>query len=180
MLSIGEFSRATGLPVKTLRFYHERKLLVPAHVEMGSGYRFYDEQNLETARIIVVLRELEFSLNDIQAFLAEGHGENETVVAFLERRKEEVLGRIRDQQSILARLDQIIAQENRNDEEARRGKFDVERRELDPILVAGVRMKGAVQRSGRRFWEAGTSRGPSHRWARNGLAIRRRVPRERC
>lgn len=43
MLSIGEFSRATGLTVKTLRFYHEQGILVPSQVDSGSGYRFYAE-----------------------------------------------------------------------------------------------------------------------------------------
>lgn len=29
VFSIGEFSRITGLTVKTLRFYHEKSVLVP-------------------------------------------------------------------------------------------------------------------------------------------------------
>ena len=33
MFSIGEFSKVTGLTVKTLRFYHDKGLLVPAWVE---------------------------------------------------------------------------------------------------------------------------------------------------
>ena len=34
---IGDFSRMSGLPVKTLRFYHEKGLLVPAAIEPESG-----------------------------------------------------------------------------------------------------------------------------------------------
>jgi hypothetical protein len=40
-LSIGEYSRATYLGVKTLRHYHEVGLLEPAHVDPSSGYRYY-------------------------------------------------------------------------------------------------------------------------------------------
>jgi DNA-binding transcriptional MerR regulator len=33
MFTIGEFSKLSGLTVKTLRFYHEEGLLVPAFVD---------------------------------------------------------------------------------------------------------------------------------------------------
>ncbi|MCA9004980.1 MAG: MerR family DNA-binding transcriptional regulator, partial [Planctomycetaceae bacterium] len=32
VFSIGEFSKITGLSVKTLRFYHEQGVLIPSHV----------------------------------------------------------------------------------------------------------------------------------------------------
>jgi DNA-binding transcriptional MerR regulator len=40
MFSIGEFSKLTQLPVKTLRFFHEEGLLIPALVDPGTGYRY--------------------------------------------------------------------------------------------------------------------------------------------
>ena len=36
MFSIGEFSKITGLSVKTLRFYHEQGLLAPSSIGMIS------------------------------------------------------------------------------------------------------------------------------------------------
>ena len=42
VFSIGEFSKITGLTVKTLRFYHEQGLLHPTHVDSETGYRYYD------------------------------------------------------------------------------------------------------------------------------------------
>ncbi|MEX0713876.1 MAG: MerR family DNA-binding transcriptional regulator [Pirellulales bacterium] len=39
VFSIGEFSKITGLTVKTLRFYHEQGLLVPSCVDEETGYR---------------------------------------------------------------------------------------------------------------------------------------------
>lgn len=56
--SIAEFSRMCGLPVKTLRFYHEKQLLIPAYVDRDTGYRHYDKHNLERAQVIVALRRL--------------------------------------------------------------------------------------------------------------------------
>ena len=69
MLSIGEFSRISGLSVKTLRFYHERGLLTPSCVDDESGYRYYDQGSVEKARVIARLREMEFSLGDIKEML---------------------------------------------------------------------------------------------------------------
>ena len=47
MFSIGEFSTITGITVRTLRFYHELGLLVPAAVDPATNYRTYDERNLK-------------------------------------------------------------------------------------------------------------------------------------
>lgn len=56
--SIGEFSQVTGLSVKTLRFYHERGILLPTSVDEATGYRFYDADKIEKARVIMRLRAL--------------------------------------------------------------------------------------------------------------------------
>ena len=69
--SIGEFSQVTGLSVKTLRFYHERGILIPSSVDDASGYRFYDATKVEKARVIMRLRQMEFSIEDIAAVLGE-------------------------------------------------------------------------------------------------------------
>ena len=40
-LTIGDFSRATHLSVKTLRHYHRIRLLEPADIDPDTGYRRY-------------------------------------------------------------------------------------------------------------------------------------------
>lgn len=54
--SIGEFSLITSLSIKSLRLYHEKGLLIPAEVDAGSGYRYYDGSNFETAKSIKMLK----------------------------------------------------------------------------------------------------------------------------
>lgn len=66
MFNIGEFSKLTQLSIKTLRFYHEEGLLAPACVDPDTGYRYYDERQIDGARAIVYLRSLEFSLSEIK------------------------------------------------------------------------------------------------------------------
>ena len=71
LLSIGRFARLSGLSVGALRHYDELDLLCPAAVDPGSGYRRYRPDQLETARTIARLRELEVPLEEIRLVLAE-------------------------------------------------------------------------------------------------------------
>ena len=49
-LSIGDFSRATLLSIKTLRHYHEVGLLEPADIEPSSGHRRYTADQIQSPR----------------------------------------------------------------------------------------------------------------------------------
>jgi DNA-binding transcriptional MerR regulator len=93
-LSIGDFSRASHLTVKTLRHYHEIELLVPAEVDPHTGYRRYGVDQLPTAQVIRRLRDLGMPLDDIRAVLSapDLRARNARVAAHLTRLEEE-LGR---------------------------------------------------------------------------------------
>ena len=68
-LTIGDFSRATQLSVKTLRHYHRVGLLTPADIDADTGYRRYTTDQLPTAQIIRRFRDLNMPLHHIQAVL---------------------------------------------------------------------------------------------------------------
>jgi DNA-binding transcriptional MerR regulator len=70
LLSIGQFARLAGLSVGALRHYDELDVLRPAEVDRFSGYRRYRRDQLETARAIARLRELELPLDEIREVLA--------------------------------------------------------------------------------------------------------------
>jgi DNA-binding transcriptional MerR regulator len=69
-ISIGEFARRSRLSVKALRLYDERGVLVPSRVDQASGYRYYDTAQLEQARLVVMLRQLQLPLAAIKELLA--------------------------------------------------------------------------------------------------------------
>ena len=69
MLKIGEFSKLSMLTVKALRFYEKEGLLIPAHVDARTGYRFYEASQLETAAAIKALRQLDFTVDEIRNHL---------------------------------------------------------------------------------------------------------------
>ena len=43
----GPFSKITGLSIKAIHLYHEKGLLVPNAVDRESGYRYFDQHNVE-------------------------------------------------------------------------------------------------------------------------------------
>jgi DNA-binding transcriptional MerR regulator len=55
-MTISAFARATGLSPKALRLYAESGLLLPAHVDPLSGYRYYRPDQVLRARRIGLLR----------------------------------------------------------------------------------------------------------------------------
>ncbi|MGN0998539.1 MAG: MerR family transcriptional regulator, partial [Faecousia sp.] len=64
-MQIKEFARLTGVSVRTLHYYDEIGLLVPACVDKNTGYRYYDQESLLRMQEILFYRELDFSLKSI-------------------------------------------------------------------------------------------------------------------
>jgi DNA-binding transcriptional MerR regulator len=62
---IGRMARETGLTVSALRFYDGAGVLVPAHVDPRSNYRWYSDDQVGTARLIARLRRVGLPLADI-------------------------------------------------------------------------------------------------------------------
>jgi DNA-binding transcriptional MerR regulator len=69
LMSIGEFARRSGLSANVLRLHDELELLPPARVDASSGYRFYGPAQLEQARRVAALRQLQIPLAGIKAIL---------------------------------------------------------------------------------------------------------------
>jgi len=152
VLTIGEFSKVTGLTVKTLRFYHEKGLLIPARVESATGYRYYGQGNLDTARVIRVLRELELPLDEI-ALMLERCDDDPDAAAFLERHREALGTKLTHYRKLTKRVDQTLAQlrDAQEAEAANRADYAVDEKDVEPRLIAGVRMTGRYQDCGRGF-----------------------------
>ena len=64
MKTVKEISKITGVSVRALHYYDEIGLLKPT-VKSEAGYRFYDDEALETLQRILFFRELQFPLKEI-------------------------------------------------------------------------------------------------------------------
>ena len=68
MKTVKQVSILTGVSVRTLHHYDEIGLLKPAKVT-EAGYRLYDDASLCRLHSILLLRQLQFSLNQIKEIL---------------------------------------------------------------------------------------------------------------
>jgi DNA-binding transcriptional MerR regulator len=75
LLTIGELARATGLTVRTIRYWSDEGVLTPVARSAG-GYRLYDAESAARLELIRTLRELGLGLSDVRRVLA-----GETTVA---------------------------------------------------------------------------------------------------
>ncbi|NQG20065.1 MerR family transcriptional regulator [Streptococcus suis] len=66
--TVKQVSQLTGLTVRTLHHYDQISLLKPAFVA-ENGYRYYNQENLAHLQEILLFRELDFPLKDIQQLL---------------------------------------------------------------------------------------------------------------
>ncbi|WP_433076534.1 MerR family transcriptional regulator [Dactylosporangium sp. CA-052675] len=100
---IGEFSRLSHLSAKTLRYYHDIGLLVPAEVDGETGHRRYHTGQVGDAHLIRRLRGLDLPLAEIRTVLAAPDAGAGTLRQHLDRMEAE-LARTRDVVASLRRL----------------------------------------------------------------------------
>jgi DNA-binding transcriptional MerR regulator len=86
-VTIGDFSRASHLSVKTLRHYHEVGLLEPSEVDPHNGYRYYSDDQIPLAQVIRRLRGLRMPVVDVKSVLAapDSDERNRLIVGHLDR-----------------------------------------------------------------------------------------------
>jgi DNA-binding transcriptional MerR regulator len=90
LMTIAQFADRTGLPPATLRFYETKKLLIPAH-RAENGYRLYNTEQINKAKLIHSLRQAGVGLKEIVQFL---HGDAQQQDEQLCRLRKEAEARI--------------------------------------------------------------------------------------
>ncbi len=154
MFSIGQFSRITGISIKTIRLYHEKGLLTPGWIDEKSGYRYFDNRNVEQARAIACMRELDIPLAEIKEIL--DHFEEEAnILTFLIGHRESIRTRMERLGRIASSLDEIIQREQEAIAMLEDGDFTVREKVLDEVEVAGLRWRGKYADTGKALQQVG-------------------------
>ncbi len=76
LYKIGEVSRLSGVPVKTIRHYSDEGVLPPSEYT-DSGYRLYSKEDLSRLETVRTLRAADFDLTTIKRLLTEELGPEE-------------------------------------------------------------------------------------------------------
>jgi DNA-binding transcriptional MerR regulator len=80
LLSIGSFASAAQLSLKALRLYAQLGILTPIHIDPESSYRYYHADQLQTARLIRMMRQIDMPLASIRQVLAAAPADAERMV----------------------------------------------------------------------------------------------------
>lgn len=105
-LTIGQIARVSGLTTKALRHYDSVGVLRPVEVDEDNGYRFYSRDQVEEARQIRILRELEVPLDEIRRILDEPGSDEATERIAAHRRR--IGARLTELQTIFYLLGKLI------------------------------------------------------------------------
>ena len=135
MFKIGDFSQLGRVTVRTLRHYDALGLLAPAKIDEASGYRFYTVEQLPKLNRIVALKELGFSLAEIQKFVSEEVSADD-LREMLERKQREVSLRLEEERR---RLEQIGARLQMIEHEDDVPHYDITLKRLPAMTVFSKR-----------------------------------------
>ncbi len=75
-LTISQFAKLHGINKKTLMWYDEIGLFCPAVIHPDNGYRYYDYHQSPILETILLLRELDVPIREIQAFMQNRSAEH--------------------------------------------------------------------------------------------------------
>ncbi|WP_446665063.1 MerR family transcriptional regulator [Flexivirga sp. B27] len=136
LMSIGEFSGATRISVRMLRYYDANDVLTPADVDPVTGYRRYDARQLAIASRIRRLRDSGFGVSAIGALLdSVGTPAFDRALQMQRRTLVDDVAAARDR---LRALDRMLA-ESSNAKESAMSDITVELVDLPATTVVSLR-----------------------------------------
>jgi len=105
MYTIKELADLAGVTTRTLRYYDQMDLLIPA--ELGSnGYRYYDHDNLLRLQQILFYRELDVPLKEIQYTLSRPDFQP---MPALQKHQEAIRVKVKRYQELLTTIQKTIS-----------------------------------------------------------------------
>ncbi|GAA5198617.1 MerR family transcriptional regulator [Rugosimonospora acidiphila] len=132
MFSIGDFARLGRVSVRMLRHYDAIGLLVPVVVDPVNGYRRYDADQLRRLNRVIALKDLGFTLQQVQAILDDRVDVAE-LRGMLRLRRAQLEAQL---EADAARLVGVEARLRMIEREGRMNTEDVVLKQVPPVRVA--------------------------------------------
>ena len=130
MLKIGDFARLGQVSVVTLRHYDEVGLFRPESVDASTGYRYYSAAQLARLNQIIALKDLGFSLKQIEQVL-DGLTP-EQLAGMLKMKQAQVEQSLADEQAKLRRIELRLREIEMEDTMS---DYDVVLKEAPALLI---------------------------------------------
>ncbi|WP_028043049.1 MerR family transcriptional regulator [Candidatus Stoquefichus massiliensis] len=138
MYKISQFSKISGLTVKTLRYYDESNILKPSFRNEENQYRYYNDSDLIKAMLIKKLRTLGFSIMEIREVIETVENENDLVYILQEKKK--LIERNISKEKEL--IEKISSNTFSFETTHKINDYPIEKKEIQKILVASIRFTG--------------------------------------
>jgi effector-binding domain-containing protein len=106
LISIGRFSRLTGLSIRALRLYSSQGILEPSLIDSDTGYRYYTHDQVKLADHIKLLRECEMPLDNILGLLKNP----KETTKYLQEHHQFIENRLSKHRVMLRKLETLINQ----------------------------------------------------------------------
>ncbi|PEG97819.1 transcriptional regulator, partial [Lactobacillus sp. UMNPBX8] len=110
---MGDLAKKLNIITRTIRYYDQKGLVKPSRVS-ESGYRLYSAKQVKQLKLIIFLKELGFSLKDIQKILEDKNGDKLIDLLLkdqLKRNKEETR-KLEEQNKKIIQLQQVLSKPN--------------------------------------------------------------------
>lgn len=108
LLTVKDIVLITGITPRTLHYYDRIDLFKPTHLT-DKGYRLYDRSNLEKLQMILLLKEMDFSLKEIMDIVKRTRQEQKQIV---KDHRQKLLSRKQRLESMIAALDEFVSGKN--------------------------------------------------------------------
>jgi DNA-binding transcriptional MerR regulator len=135
MFKIGDFSKLSQVSVKALRYYDEMGLLKPMQVDRFTGYRYYAAEQLLQLNLILTLKDLGLSLEQIAGLLEEGLPPAQ-LQGMLHMKRAEIRGRVQEEEERLKRVEARLRQ---IEGEGKMSAYNVLIKRVEPLRAACLR-----------------------------------------
>lgn len=141
MYLISQFSKISGLTIKALRYYDEKGILIPSYRNIENKYRYYNDDDLEIALLIKLLRSLNFSIMEITEILDLVKNQ-EDLTYILQEKIKYIETNILKEKDLIKKINNntisLTKKSNHNN-------YIIDIIEVDEIYVASIRFTGKYQ-----------------------------------
>ncbi|SHN80847.1 DNA-binding transcriptional regulator, MerR family [Paenibacillus sp. ov031] len=102
--TVKDIIQITGITKRALHYYDKTDLLKPSRVE-DNGYRYYDQEALGNLQMILLFKEMNFSLKDIAAMMQLSKEEQKDI---LREHRSTLIQRKQKLETIIDQLDEYV------------------------------------------------------------------------
>src|SRR4030042_652719 len=134
-MQIGDFSNASFVTVKALRYYDEIGLLKPERVDEFTGYRHYSASQLPRLNRIVALKNMGLSLDEVARLLRDDVPVS-SILDLLHAKQAEIRERLGAEADKLARVEEWLKE---TEMEGKMPEYEVVIKKVKPQKVVSIR-----------------------------------------